>query len=266
MRSVLGIDAAWTPGNPSGVAVARDDGAGWRLVAAAGSYAAFHTLAGNSTETLFDAHRLLADTTTITGVPPALVAIDMPLMATLISARRVSDNAISSAYGARGAGTHSPGALRPGPLAVAMLDGLTRAGYPLLTASPVTGRGTLEVYPHPALIELTGAPRRLPYKAHNRGKYWPHLSPAARRAALLAQWHDIRIALDAVLPGTTEALPLPEPAAPAARLKSFEDTLDAIICAWIAICALEGRAVPYGDADSAIWVPLPPSSALPRSD
>jgi predicted RNase H-like nuclease len=39
--------------------------------------------------------------------------------------------------------------------------------------------------------------------------------------------------------------------------KAFEDTLDAAICAWVGVCALEGRAEALGDAVSAIWVPLP---------
>lgn len=45
MGTVLGIDAAWTPGGPSGVALltGRDDR--WRCVAVASSYQAFVALA-----------------------------------------------------------------------------------------------------------------------------------------------------------------------------------------------------------------------------
>jgi predicted RNase H-like nuclease len=257
MRSVIGIDAAWTARNPSGVAVALDDGNGWRLLAAAPSYAAFHALAGGEPTTEFEAERLIADATRLAEVAPSLVAIDMPLMADLITSRRISDNAISSAYGARGAGTHSPSALRPGPLAVDMLAALTRRGYPLLCQGPVAAPGTLEVYPHPALIELTSAARRLPYKALNRAKYWPHLTAAERRDALLTQWRAIVAALDAVLPGSATSLPPPPATAPLRVLKAYEDTLDAVVCAWVATTALDGRARPYGDTKSAIWVPLP---------
>jgi predicted RNase H-like nuclease len=256
MRSVIGIDAAWTTRNPSGVAVAVDDGSGWRLLAAAPSFAAFHALAGSAPTPAFHAERLLADAASLAGTAPSLVAIDMPLMEGLISARRVSDNAISSTYGARGAGTHSPSALRPGPLAVDMLSALTRAGYPLICHYPLTGPGTVEVYPHPALIELTGAPRRLPYKAQNRGKYWPLLTAAARRDALIEQWRAIVAALDAVLPGSAARLPLPPATAPLRDLKAYEDTLDAIVCAWVATAVLDGLAHPHGDAESAIWVPM----------
>lgn len=258
MRSVIGIDAAWTTRNPSGVAVAADTGQGWRLLAAAPSFAAFHVSAGGVPTVGFDAQGLIGDAARLSGVAPSLVAIDMPLMAGLITARRVSDNAVSAAYGGRGAGTHSPSAMRPGPLAVLILSDLTRAGYPLLCQGPVSGPGTVEVYPHPALIELTGAPRRLPYKAHNRAKYWPLLSAAARRAALLDQWRGIVAALDTVLPGSATWLPPPSATAPLGALKAYEDTLDAVVCAWVATTILDNRARPYGDAQSAIWVPLPP--------
>lgn len=41
MRSVLGIDAAWTEREPSGIALVADDGSGWSLIESAASYAAF---------------------------------------------------------------------------------------------------------------------------------------------------------------------------------------------------------------------------------
>jgi predicted RNase H-like nuclease len=40
-----------------------------------------------------------------------------------------------------------------------------------------------------------------------------------------------------------------------AAWSAYEDTLDTVVCAWIAVCALEGRAVPFGDESSAIWIP-----------
>nr|WP_246329560.1 DUF429 domain-containing protein [Chthonobacter rhizosphaerae] len=53
------------------------------------------------------------------------------------------------------------------------------------------------------------------------------------------------------------ALPLPGPNVRGAGLKAFEDRLDAVVCAWVGIEALGGRAVPYGgrnfrDLDTAI--------------
>jgi hypothetical protein len=39
------------------------------------------------------------------------------------------------------------------------------------------------------------------------------------------------------------------------ELKAFENQLDAVLCAWIAVCALDGRAAPLGDQASAILIP-----------
>lgn len=257
MRSVLGIDAAWTAHNPSGVALAIDRGDGWRLAAVAPSYARFY--ATENAPDAFDADRPLAAATRIAGAAPNLIAVDMPLTETLITARRPSDNAISSHYGGRGAGTHSPSATRPGPLGLALMQALAARGYTLATQNPVAAPAAVEVYPHPALIELLAAPRRLPYKIANRGKYWREqkLDAAARRAAIFDQWQTIRDALDRVFPGTLALLPLPDPAAPVRILKAFEDTLDAVICAWVGTSVLDGTAQPFGDATSAIWVPQP---------
>jgi hypothetical protein len=43
------------------------------------------------------------------------------------------------------------------------------------------------------------------------------------------------------------ALPIPTESASRLELKGFEDQLDAAICAWVAVCALDGRAAPFGD-------------------
>lgn len=69
-------------------------------------------------------------------------------------------------------------------------------------------------------------------------------------------WARIIAALDRQIAGTSEKLILPPVEAPASALKAFQDALDAAICAWVGVCALERRAEAYGDADSAIWVPM----------
>nr|WP_245581779.1 DUF429 domain-containing protein [Rhizobium ruizarguesonis] len=38
-------------------------------------------------------------------------------------------------------------------------------------------------------------------------------------------------------------------------MKALEDTLDAVVCAWVGACVMDGRARAYGDVESAIWVP-----------
>jgi hypothetical protein len=105
MRSVLGIDAAWTCTQPSGVALAEETAAGWDLIAVAPSYQCFHALAGDDlvrevrpSGSIPDATALLASCRARLGRPVDLVAIDMPLSHEPINGRRVSDNAISKEY------------------------------------------------------------------------------------------------------------------------------------------------------------------------
>tara|TARA_B100002003_G_scaffold148670_1_gene137814 strand:+ start:724 stop:861 length:138 start_codon:yes stop_codon:yes gene_type:complete len=40
-----------------------------------------------------------------------------------------------------------------------------------------------------------------------------------------------------------------------AGLKTYEDGIDALVCAWVGIEYLRGAATPYGDDDAAIWIP-----------
>jgi predicted RNase H-like nuclease len=265
MRAVLGIDAAWTLTQPSGVAVARENSDGWHLVAVESSYQRFcaltdgHPKEERPTGSQPNAPALLASAASLSGRSIDLVTIDMPLAFSPIIGRRVSDNAVSVAYGARHCGTHSPSATRPGSISDALREGFELAGYPLLTAKIATP-GLVEVYPHPALVELAGAATRLPYKSSRVSKYWPAASPSERRALLYQQWTEIVALLEKHVVGVAAALPRLHPNPNVRTLKAYEDKLDAVICAWVAICCLEGRAIPYGDANSTIWIPPPSGS------
>lgn len=257
----MGIDAAWTHQQPSGIALVVSDGDGWRLLAADSAYDAFYRRAAGDGAG-FDANRLLAAAASLAGRPVTLVAADIPLAHAPITARRASDNAVSRLYGARHASTHTPSVTRPGPLADRMRAEFAAAGHELYTAAPLAG-GLIEVYPHPALIELAGAARRLPYKITKAAKYWPDAGPGERRARVMEQWRRIVTLLDVRIAGVAALLPPPPQVAPARQLKAYEDALDAVVCAWVGICALEGNAIPLGDDDSAIWVPRPRPSEPP---
>lgn len=126
--------------------------------------------------------------------------------------------------------------------------------YPLLT-SGASFPALIEVYPHPALIELAKADRRLPYKHAKSLKYWPGDSLIDRRHKLLSVWADIVSLLDCRIEGVASALPLPDPSSRGHELKAYEDCLDAVVCAWVGTCVLDGTATAYGDEASAIWVP-----------
>jgi predicted RNase H-like nuclease len=133
------------------------------------------------------------------------------------------------------------------------------AGYPLRTfdAASAPTKALIEVYPHPALIEFLKAPRRLEYKVAKASKYWPNLSPAARCDNLCEVWRRIVDALERRIEGVRAALPPPRADARGWRLKAYDDKLDAVVCASIAIACLDGKASGWGDADSAIWIPTP---------
>lgn len=189
----------------------------------------------------------------------------MPLALTPITGRRASDKTVSSVYGARKCATHSPSAERPGPISDKLRADFESLGYSLLTGA-VSTPGLAEVYPHPALVELAGASERLMYKASRARLYWPHLSPVQRRKQLIIVWAQIAALLEPQVRGVAKLLPQVTPYSPGIALKAYEDTLDAVICAWIGIRILEGRALAYGDADSAIWVPYTSAGCGSRGD
>lgn len=248
---MLGIDAAWTAHNPSGVAMAVGTAEGWRVEAAASSYAQFGVKHGPGME-----GELVRVVEKTARCRLSLVTVDMPLSRHPITGRRVSDRKVSSAYGSRKCATHSPGALRPGKISDSLRAEFEALGFPLLTQS-VSSPGLAEVYPHPALVELTGANERLKYKVSRAGSYWKQEkpSPEERRNRIITEWRRITLALETQLSGVGAHLPHVTAGSTGRELKAFEDTLDAIICCWIGICILEGRANAYGDATSAIWVP-----------
>lgn len=261
MRSVLGIDAAWSEREPSGVALIADSGSGWRLVDVAASYDAFMRPPSPITDpvsrhrgSMPEAAALLGTAGERIGAGVDIVAIDMPLSMTPIVSRRASDNQISTAYGARHASTHTPSVTRPGKLSDDLRLGFHRAGYPLAVCEP-EGRALLEVYPHPALIELAAAERRLPYKISKIRKYWPDVGPGVRRENLLDIWGQIIGLLDARVHGVADALQIPPVTARGYEMKAFEDMLDAVVCAWVGASVLDGEARAYGDDVSAIWIP-----------
>ncbi|WP_246798458.1 DUF429 domain-containing protein [Rhizobium leguminosarum] len=265
--AVIGIDAAWTLTQPSGIALAVLTDEGWQLRAAAASYQRFLALADEHAigeprplGRMPDMRALLQAGRKLAASPIDVIAIDMPLSKSPILGRRQSDDAVSRAYGGRKSSTHSPSEQRPGIISATLRTQAEREGYALATAS-ISPPALIEVYPHPALIELARSTERLPYKAQKIRKYWPSINTKQRKEKLLTQWLDIVDLLKTEISGVKQMLPPIEIKAGAVELKAFEDMLDAIVCCWVAICALDGRAIPYGDETSAIWIPTPLDAA-----
>ena len=265
MTSVLGIDAAWSDEKPSGVALirTRSDGC-WECVKLAPSYDSFIGIAdGNDVRcdepkiqgSRPDPKRLLgAAKRLLDGERVSVVSVDMPLSNVPITGRRESDNAISREFGGKGCGTHSPSSARPGKISDQLRKALANLGYRLAVSEPATDT-VIEAYPHPALLHLLDRDYRVPYKVSKN--YWRRctLSINQRADLLIKEFRSIYNGLAAVILGIPDFLPPSPYGGTLNSLKRYEDTLDALVCAWVGSRYIEGCAVPYGDSVAAIWVP-----------
>ncbi|MDH3373590.1 MAG: DUF429 domain-containing protein [Gammaproteobacteria bacterium] len=266
MPFVLGIDAAWTEGEPSGVALAQIDGTHSRVLCVAPSYEQF-VQAGDGIRVDWGARQLRGSEPDIARLLSAarrlgagivdLIALDIPLAKTPITSRRASDKAVSKAYGSKGCSTHSPSATRPGPVSEALGRQLKDAGYMLetLPPTPLHSFRAIEVYPHPALLTLLGRDFRIPYKVANSTRYWKGAPIQLRLERLVGELRSIYHPLESKLGALPFVLPTVSEIAGPSQLKRYEDALDALVCAWIGIEHLNGKTTAYGDANSVIWIP-----------
>jgi len=259
MKSILGIDAAWTPHHASGVALIRQSIDGkWESVATEDCYLAFVRRAGctlTGSDGSVSASDLLEAARCLGCSDITLVVADIPLSRETISGRRCSDNCVSEAFGGRGCSTHTPSTTRPGPVSEQLRDGFEKCGYKLATADSdgLPRKALVETYPHPALLSLMDANYRIPYKIDKARKYYPEITPELRRTKILHKLREIYLVLSAPITGI--AIDFPAKSPNRAILKSIEDRIDALVCAWVGIQALAGKALPMGDHESAIWLP-----------
>ena len=263
---VLGIDAAWTAHQPSGIALVQRTTAGWSCLAVAPSDEAFINQASGqawdpkqkATGSRPNPAALLQASQQLAGAKVSCVSVDMPLATTPIISRRAADTEISRRFGPKGCAVHSPSAERPGALADQLRADFAALGVPLQTSgSQQTSPALIECYPHVALLALLNCSYRVPYKVSRSGQYWKadQLTRRERMTRLLDQFHAIKAGLDAHIRGIPAFIPEPAEVTTLASLKSVEDMLDGLICAWIGIEHLEERTVGLGDHTAAIWVP-----------
>ena len=260
MRAVLGIDAAWSQHNDSGIALIVETAADtWRTIAVAASYKRFLEKVGLTEPQEFsETPAVLVDASRrhlAVGVDLVLVVADIPLAQTAISARRKADNEVSRTYGAQGCSTHSPPVKRPETpgntfhrTSTGLRDGFGDAGFPLAT-DRLFDRCLVETYPHPALMALMQEDYRIRYKA----RAWKGEPAAKAKVERIEQFRAITARLADHIDGID--LSWPVEGASMAELKALEDQIDALVCAWVGIQILRGSAEPLGDSDAAIWVP-----------
>ncbi len=266
MLTILGIDAAWTAREPSGVALIQVQPTGSSVVCVAPSYEAFVACSQGAPVdwqapryrgSWPDASALVRAARKMTSAEQSVVAVDIPVANRPFESRRAADTAISKAFGGRGCSAHSPNAARPGTLGRSLMAQLEAQGFPLATAVPrdANTRHTIEVYPHPALLTLLRREYRVPYKVARSKEYWPDASVSDRVSNLLVEFQQINLALIDVFGGAPLSLPHRQDVATLAGLKRYEDALDALVSAWVGLSVMRGAAVPYGDNSAAIWVP-----------
>jgi predicted RNase H-like nuclease len=204
----LGVDLAWTARNGSGACALDADG---RVVD--------ERILGADDEILDWVNDLASDA--------AVVAVDAPLLVPNETGRRLCESELSREYGSRWAATHSSnrqlllnryGVIRGEDLA----DELRRLGFGDLWSQ--ARRTLLEVYPHPAIIEAFGLPRRLAYK---KGRI-------AQRRAGLRRLDALILSLDRADPPFIGSPVEITDTMTGIELKAIEDLLDARICAWVA--------------------------------
>lgn len=260
---ILGIDAAWTSGQPSGIALIQGSLQKWETLAIAPSYGSFIEMAAGEEVNWGErqgggelGHKVLEAAAKLGGGrKPDLVVADIPLANSPVVKRRSADNAISKKYGGMLCSTHSPSVVCPGQLGHRFQNLLLQEGYPLNTSLPFTDNALIETYPHPVILKLVNALKRVPYKAGKSKKYWPDNTVAERKQLLLQKLSLILDNLNQRIGDIDLVLPEVNDVPSISFLKRYEDALDALVCCWVGMETVAGRADAHGDDDAAIWVP-----------
>ena len=236
---LVGVDPAWKPeANGSAIAVGRLHDATLEVEQLHGA--------------VFGLSRVAA---TILAADPDGVAIDGPLIIENETGRRACEQALSKVYAAKHAGCHTcNNALYPDAAVVGLSRQLRGAGYRHLGVAPAD-RFQIEVYPHPALIEIFGLPRRLLYKKGNvdskRGGQIALASLLRRLEASSVLVLKVPDALEAHLHAQTISQ------LKGKALKANEDALDSLICLYVCgLYAIGTSMRVFGDAiDGYVVVP-----------
>jgi predicted RNase H-like nuclease len=217
----IGIDLAWAVDrNHSGIAVLCGDQCGARLASV-----------GEGVVSLASIVEFVREHSTASAV----VAVDAPLAVTNVTGSRECELEIGRRFGRFHASCHSNNLTRtPQPAGVRLVEALAPLGFgddfDIATAQQRPGRWLFEVYPHPAMVMLFGLKQIIKYK---------NGSVAQKRSGLEA----LRRHLRALTAGSRGLIGTPELHALLSQslmdmrgdaLKRYEDTLDALFCAYLA--------------------------------
>lgn len=246
----VGLDLAWGERKPTGVAVIDESGS---LVHA-----------GTAT----DDDDIRSVLTPFTG-GPCVVAIDAPLIVVNPTGQRPAEHRLNADFSPFQAGAHPTNTGKPEfaatPRGARIAGALGLDMDPASTAS----RRAIEVYPHPATIALFRLGRTLKYKAK------PGRTVVGLRAELLRLMEHIE--------GLAQAAPalrvadsadwarlrnVVEKAVRKSELRTAEDPVDAVLCAYVAMFAARRPAdiTTYGDVGTGyIVTPTLPHDLAPAA-
>jgi predicted RNase H-like nuclease len=217
----VGIDLAWSVDrNHTGIVVLRGDARGARFVASA---AGVTSLAG-----IVEFVHEHASSWTV-------VAVDAPLVMTNATGFRECERRIGEEFGRFDASCHSNNLTRtPNPAGMRLVAALAPLGFRhdfnIAKARQRNGQWLFEVYPHPAMVALFGLERIIKYKKGPVAQRRRGLRELQRHLRWLAS------SSRGLLPSRELSTLLTQEVGElrGQSLKRYEDTLDALFCAYLA--------------------------------
>lgn len=264
MKYSLGIDAAWTNKEPSGVCLLSSKNGGLcEIIRLGKSYSEF--IAGTIDwskkadcvrVTTEDILKICQEAVSY----PDCIAVDMPIAPYHIKSRRACESEISKAYGGKGASTHNPNENRPGLISLELFNDLSGSGYQWITKDMLPqDKSFIEVYPHTAIIEYLDLGYRYEYKVSKKNKFktWASLSASQKNEKLILNLQFLVDELAKRIPNIYDFFMRLDPMNTYSinQLKGYEDAIDSVICALVGIDFVFGMACGYGDEQGTIWVP-----------
>lgn len=159
---------------------------------------------------------------------PALIAVDAPTLIPNETGMRLPDRLTHRHFGKYHAGCYPANLSRPfADRTVALGLSLEARGFAHApTIAPQTlGRFQIEVFPHPAIVNLFGLDRILKYK---KGRLIDRAAELLKLRSLILELAQFEPSLQIT------SIDLPEIPRTGAALKDLEDRLDSLICAYVA--------------------------------
>jgi len=219
-NSFIGLDLAWNTTKHSGIAVMQGDESRVSLEAVSAGIESMDAIIEYIAE-----H----------SSPDTVLAIDASLIVNNQTGQRPCETLVSKAFGAYHASCHTSNLSRPyattGMELVSALEGHGFVhDFNIDDAMGRRGKWLFEVYPHPAMVRLFDLAEIIRYKKGPVAKKREGLNTLVKHLKALAggaQGLQASPALRNLLERDTESLC-------GSGLKEFEDTLDAVFCAYLA--------------------------------